>query len=169
MDLIRAYIPYQPLSSELRGFTIRATTRWVVMSFMARLELEGSGSFGKYMPYRHAAFFWGRERRGDYFDAQVKSGISWPQVNVHIAQWNRRAPFLCWRGRIFALGGKKAPHAYHNTWCADSVCFNASRLQHKCSWCSEIVVVQHNAQWIALEHILSSIWCLLVVAVQAGI
>jgi hypothetical protein len=26
-----------------------------------------------------------------------------------------------------------------------SVCFIASRLQHKCSWCSEMVVVQHNA------------------------
>jgi hypothetical protein len=26
-----------------------------------------------------------------------------------------------------------------------SVCFSASRLQHKCSWCSEMVVVQHNA------------------------
>ena len=27
----------------------------------------------------------------------------------------------------------------------DSVCFNASRLQHKCSWCSVMAVVQHNA------------------------
>jgi hypothetical protein len=45
------------------------------MCFMARFELEGSGSFGKHMPY-NAAFFEGRERRGDYFDAQVKSGIS---------------------------------------------------------------------------------------------
>jgi hypothetical protein len=27
----------------------------------------------------------------------------------------------------------------------DSVCFNVSRLQHKCSWCSVMAVVQHNA------------------------
>ena len=27
----------------------------------------------------------------------------------------------------------------------DSVSFNVSRLQHKCSWCSVVVVVQHNA------------------------
>jgi hypothetical protein len=27
----------------------------------------------------------------------------------------------------------------------DSICFIASRLQDKCSWCSEMVVVQHNA------------------------
>jgi hypothetical protein len=26
-----------------------------------------------------------------------------------------------------------------------SVCFNVSRLQHKCSWCSAMAVVQHNA------------------------
>ena len=27
----------------------------------------------------------------------------------------------------------------------DSVCFNVSRLQHRCSWCSVMAVVQHNA------------------------
>jgi hypothetical protein len=26
-----------------------------------------------------------------------------------------------------------------------SVCFNVSGLQHKCSWCSVMAVVQHNA------------------------
>jgi hypothetical protein len=27
----------------------------------------------------------------------------------------------------------------------DSVCFNVSRLQHKCSWCLVMAVVQHTA------------------------
>jgi hypothetical protein len=43
--------------------------------FVARFELEGSGSFGVEM-HSSAALFGGRKRRGDYFDAQEKSGIS---------------------------------------------------------------------------------------------
>jgi hypothetical protein len=38
----------------------------------------------------------------------------------------------------------------------DSVCFNASKLQHKCSWCSEMAVYSAT-QRSGLEHVLSSI------------
>jgi hypothetical protein len=63
---------------------------------------------------------------------------------------------LLWEARelIFALGGKGAPRAYHNTWCW--LCF----LQYiqiaaqMAMGCSDIVVVQHSRCGSGLEHIL---------------
>jgi hypothetical protein len=46
--------------------------------------------------------------------------------------------------------------------CASS---NASRSQHKCSWCSVMAVVQHTTQWIRAHP---EQYLVLVVAVTGG-
>jgi hypothetical protein len=60
-------------------------------------------------------------------------------------------------GRRAAVVGAGCVSSFHLVWevrkllmllitpGVDSVCFNVSRLQHKCSWCSVMAVVQHNA------------------------
>jgi hypothetical protein len=70
------------------------------------------------------------------------------------------------RGRISALGGKEAPRAYHNTWCW--LC-----LLQCAQIAAQMFMVLGNGrsatQRSGLEHILSSIHLVRVVAVQAGI
>jgi hypothetical protein len=105
-----------------------------------------------------AALFGGRERRGLYFDAQVRSGLMLLQANIFSTQRNKIQYHLLCAKEVGSLLWEVRELAMLSTAPGiDSVCFNASRLQHKRSWCSEMPAVRSGTQRSGLEHILSSI------------
>ena len=123
----------------------RRDSAWARVCFVARLGLECSGSFGKEI-HISAALFGVRERRGLNFDAQVRSGLMLLWVSIFSTQRNKIQYHLFCAKEVGPLLWEVRKLAMLSTTPGiDSVYFIASRLQHKCSWCSEMIVVQHNA------------------------